>query len=133
MSAVDEGGGVRRRLIGWLSRQPGSDTTGAASAAAEGPNDAAAPSPGRLLDVVIAGLPDPVVVLDRDARVLAFNVAGELLGWRTGSLPADATLWEMALQFVKWTGWLPLAIGWLAVERRLKARAAARPDQPHIA
>ncbi len=63
--------------------------------------------------------------------LLAFNIAGELLGWRTGTLPADATPWEMVLQFVKWTGWLPLAIGWLAVERRLKARAAARADQAH--
>ena len=65
--------------------------------------------------------------------LLAFNIASELLGWRTVSLPADASLWEMVLQFAKWTGWLPLAIGWLAVERRIKARAAARPGQPHAA
>jgi two-component system phosphate regulon sensor histidine kinase PhoR len=79
MSAVDEGGGVRRRLIGWLSRQPGVDTASAAPPTAGHADEAAAPTPGKLLDSVIAGLPDPVVMLDRDARVLAFNAAANEL------------------------------------------------------
>jgi two-component system phosphate regulon sensor histidine kinase PhoR len=92
MSAVDEGGGVRRRLIGWLSRQP-ADAASAALPAPSSTNETAASTPAKLLDVVIGGVPDPVVVLDRDARVLSFNpAAGALVPALRRGEPASIAL-----------------------------------------
>jgi two-component system phosphate regulon sensor histidine kinase PhoR len=81
MSAVDDGDGVGSRLVGWLSRLRGAS-----------PNEATAPDTDRnaqagadtspqatLLEVVVRGLPDPVVVLDREGRVVAHNAQASAL------------------------------------------------------
>jgi two-component system phosphate regulon sensor histidine kinase PhoR len=80
MSTTDEGSGAE----GWvarLSRLLGAreEDTHAALAARS------AAGPGRnapdtvLLDAVISGMPDPVVVLDQDGRVIAFNAEATAL------------------------------------------------------
>ena len=77
--SVTDNSEARRGLIGWLGRllrAPASDQ--AMAPAAQPPSDVAgAPPDILLLDAVISGMPDPVVVLDEDGRVLAFN--GEAL------------------------------------------------------
>ncbi len=74
MSAIDkDGGGVRRRLSGWLDAlrsAPAGDA--AASGTGAGLRVDATPT-GILLEAVVAGLPDPVVVLDQAGRVIAHN------------------------------------------------------------
>ena len=74
MPAADDGGadagwiGRLRRLLG--AREDESHAALAARAA----NDPARTTPDFvLLDAVISGMPDPVVVLDQDGRVVAFN------------------------------------------------------------
>jgi two-component system phosphate regulon sensor histidine kinase PhoR len=79
MSAIDDGGGVRRRLSGWLEalrHAPPGDTS--TPATGPGARSDAIPT-GTLLEAVVAGLPDPVVVLDQAGRVIAHNAqANEL-------------------------------------------------------
>jgi two-component system phosphate regulon sensor histidine kinase PhoR len=80
MSATDDGGGDAG-WVGRLSRLLGGreEDTHAALAARS------AADPGRnvpdtaLLDAVISGMPDPVVVLDQDGRVIAFNTEATAL------------------------------------------------------
>ena len=75
MPAFDDS--TKGRLFGWLRRTPredaGSPTTALTVAGS------AAPTPDHLLEAVVAGLPDPVVVLDNNGRVLAFNVGASTL------------------------------------------------------
>ena len=60
--------------------------------------------------------------------LLGFHVAGELLGWRLRYIDAHASLGEMALQLLKWLGWIPLAVGWLSFEHHRKARRQRREE-----
>jgi two-component system phosphate regulon sensor histidine kinase PhoR len=78
MSAAGDGGGTGRRLTGWFgwrSRQL-DDASPAAPAAADesSPHGAIA-----VIEAIISGLPDPVVMLDRDGRVVAFNAGAAAL------------------------------------------------------
>jgi two-component system phosphate regulon sensor histidine kinase PhoR len=57
-------GSLRRRLRSRAADKPVVRSIG---------DVARAPSQGPLLDAVISGMPDPVVVLDREGRVVAFN------------------------------------------------------------
>ncbi len=78
MSAADDDEGVGRRLTGWLgwrSRRPG-DVAAPAAYAADGD---AAQGAVAVAEVLVSGLPEPVILLDRDGRVLAFNAGAALL------------------------------------------------------
>jgi len=94
MTAVDEGG-ARRGWIGWIGRllgtRPGDDT--AVQAARPVSDLARRPSELVLLDAVISGMPDPVVVLDHLGRVITFNAeaAGLAPALRRGE-PASIAL-----------------------------------------
>jgi two-component system phosphate regulon sensor histidine kinase PhoR len=68
MSAVDDS--RRRGWFGWLRSTGTTDAAPAVREAGEAPR---LPPETALLDAVISGLPDPVVVLDHDGRVVAFN------------------------------------------------------------
>src|SRR5262245_17495348 len=70
MSAADENESAGRRLSGWLGwrlRLPGEAASPPAAA------DDAALDANAIVEALIAGLPDPVMVLSREGRVLAFN------------------------------------------------------------
>ena len=92
MSAIDNGGGVRRRLSEWLDslrNPPAGDTPPPAEAAAPG----RAMLGGALLEAVVAGLPDPVVVLNQTGRVIAHNAqASELAPALRHGEPASIAL-----------------------------------------
>jgi two-component system phosphate regulon sensor histidine kinase PhoR len=80
MSAVDDGGGAP----GWLarlSRLLGARPDDRAPAPGTRPAGGLARDPPEivLLDAVISGMPDPVVVLDQDGRVIAFNAEAAAL------------------------------------------------------
>ena len=67
------------RLISWLARRA-SNVAPEAPAATTAAAGAAPPSLDLgLLGAVVSGLPDPVVVLDADGRVLAFNADASAL------------------------------------------------------
>jgi two-component system phosphate regulon sensor histidine kinase PhoR len=72
---VVDDGGTWRRGGGWLARLLRSNAPGyPATATAPATGNAGQPPPELvLLDAVVSGLPDPVVVLDQDGRVVAFN------------------------------------------------------------
>jgi two-component system, OmpR family, phosphate regulon sensor histidine kinase PhoR len=73
MSAIDNGG-ARRRFGGWLGRLLGAPPTDRAAEPAARPLAAESPrGPPEILDAVISAVPDPVVVLDHEGRVTAFN------------------------------------------------------------
>jgi two-component system phosphate regulon sensor histidine kinase PhoR len=72
MAAIDDNGG-EPGWIGRLGRLLGSRADERNVAAAAPPALARNPPDIELLDAVISGMPDPVVVLDHDGRVLAFN------------------------------------------------------------
>jgi two-component system phosphate regulon sensor histidine kinase PhoR len=80
MSAADDGG-VDAGWLGRLSRLLGTREEDEHAALAARP----ATDPGRraadvvLLDAAIAGMPDPVVVMDQDGRVIAFNAEAAML------------------------------------------------------
>src|SRR5580765_7346535 len=80
MSATDDGGGDE----GWvarLSRLLGAreEDTHAALAARSATDPGRNAADTALLDAVISGMPDPVVVLDQDGRVIAFNTEATAL------------------------------------------------------
>jgi len=66
MSAADDGGSGL--LAGWFGRRARSSEDAPAAGA-----QSAAPDIAAALEAIVAGLPDPVIVLDRDGRVIAFN------------------------------------------------------------
>src|SRR5689334_10210962 len=78
---ADDDSGAGRGWTGWFGRLTG------ASAADGGAGPAAPTAAGRLgvppdvalLDAVISAMPDPIVVLDRDGRVMAFNAEAAAL------------------------------------------------------
>src|SRR5262245_19396296 len=91
MSAADDGGNARRGLTGWLGRLRGPLAAGGDVAAdAAGGGDAVTDS--ALLDAVVSGLPDPVVVLEEDGRVISFNAGAAALApaLRRGDLASIA-------------------------------------------
>jgi two-component system phosphate regulon sensor histidine kinase PhoR len=71
MSAADEGGsgGLLAGLFGRRARRP--EDAPAADQPSETESVAATID---VIDAIVVGLPDPVIVLDRDGRVIAFNV-----------------------------------------------------------
>jgi two-component system phosphate regulon sensor histidine kinase PhoR len=73
MSAVDDGAG-RRRLTGWLGRRarPADDAQPPTTSGGE-------PVPFAIVEAIVASLPDPVIVLDRDGRVVVFNAGAAAL------------------------------------------------------
>ena len=80
MAAVDDGG-VFGRLFRWLDRlRGGSATDGRTPLSAQLVNEELRQSEDRaLIDAFVSGLPDPVVLVDRYARVIAFNAAAGAL------------------------------------------------------
>ncbi len=73
MPASDDSDGVRRRLTGWLDALRGGRLDETAPAVAPVASGTPAPPGNALLEAVVAGLPDPVVVLDLDGRVVTHN------------------------------------------------------------
>src|SRR5262245_16454286 len=72
MSAADDSGATGRRLadwFGWRPRQPHDEPLPGPLADKDTLGDLAIAEAG------ISALPDPVIALDRDGRVLAFNAA----------------------------------------------------------
>ena len=80
MSAVDDGG-VRRGWIGWLGWLLGSRPADGEAVRTTPPTSEVARKPPEnlLLDAVISGMPDPVVVLGHEGRVIAFNAEAAAL------------------------------------------------------
>ncbi len=72
MSAIDNGG-AGRRGPGWLGRLLGAAATDRAAEPAAPPAAEPVRAPSDILDAVISAVPDPVVVLDHEGRVTAFN------------------------------------------------------------
>ena len=72
MSAIDNGG-AGRRWPGWLGRLLGAAATDRAAEPAAPPAAEPVRAPSDILDAVISAVPDPVVVLDYEGRVTAFN------------------------------------------------------------
>jgi two-component system phosphate regulon sensor histidine kinase PhoR len=75
MSAIDDNN-APRRLIGWFGRLVGAREDESAATPVARPAAgliATPPEEYLLLDAVISGMPDPVVVLDQEERVVAFN------------------------------------------------------------
>jgi len=82
MSATDDGGGGDEGWVARLSRLLGTreEDTHAALAARSAATDPGRNAPDTvLLDAVISGMPDPLVVLDQDGRVIAFNTEATAL------------------------------------------------------
>jgi two-component system phosphate regulon sensor histidine kinase PhoR len=67
MSAADDGGTGARRLTGWFDRRGHLDDLPVVG------DDASPHSAMAIVEAMIAGLLDPVIMLDRDGRVIAFN------------------------------------------------------------
>src|SRR5262245_31513569 len=92
MSAADDEGTAGRRLNGWFGwrSRPPHDTP---QAAARAPGGEALPQGRAIVEAIVAGLPDPVIVLDHDGRVIAFNGGAAALApaLRRGD-PASITL-----------------------------------------
>src|SRR5437868_15361641 len=90
MSATDDSGNARRGLTGWLGRLRGPLAGG--EAAAGGAMGSEAVTDSTLLDAVVSGLPDPVVVLEQDGRVVSFNAGAAALApaLRRGDLASIA-------------------------------------------
>ena len=75
MSAADDGGSAGRRLAGWFGRRSG-QLVGAVGRPAD---ETSAYGAVEVIEAIIAGLPDPVIVLDRDGRAVAFNAGAGAL------------------------------------------------------
>src|SRR5262245_21413000 len=90
MSTADDGE-ARRGLTGWFGRMRGSQAADTIATAAPATADRLLPE-SELLDAVVSGLPDPVVVLDRDGRVISFNASAGALApaLRRGELASIA-------------------------------------------
>jgi two-component system phosphate regulon sensor histidine kinase PhoR len=82
MSAIDDNG-ARRRLIGWFGRLLGAgpaDADVALPAVEPIVRAGASSQPGNtVIEAVISGMPDPVVMLDHEGRVIAFNAGAGAL------------------------------------------------------
>ena len=90
MSATDDGGNARRGLSGWLDRLRGPLAAGGDAVTDSAQGEGAAE--GALLDAVVSGLPDPVVALEEDGRVISFNAGAAALApaLRRGDLASIA-------------------------------------------
>jgi two-component system, OmpR family, phosphate regulon sensor histidine kinase PhoR len=75
MSAADDGGNAGRRLAGWFGRRSG-QLVGAIGRPAD---ETSAHGAVEVIEAIIGGLPDPVIVLDRDGRAVAFNAGAGAL------------------------------------------------------
>ena len=78
MSAADDGGTAGRLFAGWFgrrSRQP-ENVRPAVQAAGE---EVSPQDPFAVVEAMAAGLPDPVIVLDHEGRVIAFNAGAAAL------------------------------------------------------
>jgi two-component system phosphate regulon sensor histidine kinase PhoR len=75
MSAADDGGNAGRRLAGWFGRRSG-QLVGAIGRPAD---ETSAHGAVEVIEAIIAGLPDPIIVLDRDGRAVAFNAGAGAL------------------------------------------------------
>ena len=75
MSAADDGGNAGRRLAGWFGRRSG-QLVGAIGRPAD---ETSAHGAVAVIEAIIAGLPDPVIMLDRDGRAVAFNAGAGAL------------------------------------------------------
>lgn len=86
MSAADDGE-AKRGLTGWFGRMRGAP----ASPALPAERAVQLPEHGSF-DALVSGLPDPVVVLDRDGRVISFNAGASALApaLRRGELASIA-------------------------------------------
>ena len=71
MPAADDGDALGRRLTGWFGWRP----RGPEPPSAEAPSGEPAADHLAAIGALIAGLPDPVILLDRDGRVMDFNAA----------------------------------------------------------
>ena len=79
MSAADDES-ARRRWAGWLDRLRAVRGPDAPEPTVRSPSEYTRPEQDTaLLDALVAGLPDPVVVLDHDGRVVAFNAGAGAL------------------------------------------------------
>jgi two-component system phosphate regulon sensor histidine kinase PhoR len=80
MSAIDDHGGGRG-LIGWFSRLRGASRleTERSMAAPAVTGGTVLPADQSLIDAIVSGLPDPVIVLDSDGRVRTFNAGAAML------------------------------------------------------
>jgi two-component system phosphate regulon sensor histidine kinase PhoR len=76
MPAANDGGSAGGRLTGWFGRRPRALEEAVKTAAGDesSPHGAVA-----IVEAIISGLPDPVIMLDRDARVVAFNAGAAAL------------------------------------------------------
>ncbi len=89
MSAADDEG-AGRRLSGWFGWRARTPDVAAPGAPADAPPRADAVT---AIEALIGSLPDPVLMLDRDGRVIAFNAgAGELAPALRRGEPASIAL-----------------------------------------
>jgi len=70
----DESGSAGRRIAGWFNRRSSQIT-----AVSPADNEASPQNAIAVIDAIISGLPDPVIVLDREGRVVAFNAGAAAL------------------------------------------------------
>jgi two-component system phosphate regulon sensor histidine kinase PhoR len=68
MSAADDSRAAGRRLTGWFDRRGQIDDIPVAD------DDASPHGTMAIVNAVVSGLPDPVILIDRDGRVITFNV-----------------------------------------------------------
>src|SRR5262245_28216855 len=73
MSAADDNESAGRRLSGWLGWRPRLPNEPQAAPAAPATAEDTALDANAIVEALIAGLPDPVMVLSREGRVMAFN------------------------------------------------------------
>lgn len=71
MAAADDSGDAGRRLTGWFSRRARRRED--APAAAQAGDEMSFQGTVAIAQAIVSSLPDPVMVLDRDGRVITFN------------------------------------------------------------
>ena len=76
MSAANDGGSAGRRLTGWFGRRARLLEEAAKPAAHD---ELSLLSTVAIIEAIVSGLPDPVIMLDSDGRVVAFNASASAL------------------------------------------------------